>query len=129
MSPQLQAEVCTELLLGRCVSVLLDPGWISEYGTRARMLGLWVCHFCWCFTCLGLRNLRWMNKVPFFRDFSLHIADLEETQSSLKLAGRLLHMCGGDIPRSFYLIFVSLIKPNQCCRLVWSLVCSGILAT
>lgn len=53
MSPQLQAEVCTEL------------------------------------------NLRWMNKVPFFRDFSLHIASLEE-QEIHTLQHRL---CIADISR------------------------------
>jgi len=53
MSPQLQAEVCTEL------------------------------------------NLRWMNRVPFFRDFSLHIADLEE-----KEVHTLQHrLCIADISR------------------------------
>lgn len=53
MSPQLQAEVCTEL------------------------------------------NLRWMNKVSFFRDFSLHIASLED-QEIHTLQHRL---CIADISR------------------------------
>ena len=48
------------------------------------LLSLHLCgsfFFLECFPVVMLRsfrNLRWMNKVPFFRDFSLHIASLEE---------------------------------------------------